>query len=295
MFEATNSAAPWPSPRALCIALLTHAAALALLLTVRFGSAAALVRPSEITLLAPRSSRAARLERAPRSPRVFRPLRAPSQPEIPNLAALELPPAPVTEAMPVPGPAPEIPQMDRARFRLKTDNFGETSAVRKPALLKPGPLNAAEPWAFEAVSAERVPGRAAAARVGGFSDGTSRAPPSTPPRAVSRASFGETTVSSLATTHLATRPKTSVPAASGVEILFKPRPVYADEARGLHIEGEVLLEVLFEASGEARVLRVVRGLGHGLDESAVAAAREIRFRSAVDATAIVHIVFQLAY
>jgi hypothetical protein len=45
----------------------------------------------------------------------------------------------------------------------------------------------------------------------------------------------------------------------------------------------------------------VRGLGHGLDETAAAAARNIRFRPArrsgdpVDFTAIVHIVFQLAY
>ncbi len=48
-------------------------------------------------------------------------------------------------------------------------------------------------------------------------------------------------------------------------------------------------------------MRVVRGLGHGLDETAIAAAREIRFRPArqngapVDSDAIVHIQFQLAY
>ena len=59
--------------------------------------------------------------------------------------------------------------------------------------------------------------------------------------------------------------------------------------------------MIFAATGEARVLGVVRGLGHGLDESAAAAARAIRFRpaerggEAVDFKAIVHIVFQLAY
>ena len=58
---------------------------------------------------------------------------------------------------------------------------------------------------------------------------------------------------------------------------------------------------LFAASGPARVLATVRGLGYGLDESAVAAAEAIRFRPAeragipADSTAIVHIVFQLAY
>jgi TonB family protein len=88
---------------------------------------------------------------------------------------------------------------------------------------------------------------------------------------------------------------------SAAEILFKPRPAYTDEARRLQIEGEVLLEILFGASGEARVLRMLRGLGHGLDENAISAAREIRFRPArrggadVDSSAVVHIVFQVAY
>lgn len=86
-----------------------------------------------------------------------------------------------------------------------------------------------------------------------------------------------------------------------VEILAKPRPAYTDEARRLRLEGEVLLEVLFSASGTARVTRLLRGLGHGLDENAGAAAAAIRYRPAeragvpVDAVAIVHIVFQLAY
>jgi len=91
------------------------------------------------------------------------------------------------------------------------------------------------------------------------------------------------------------------PAAAAVEILFKPNPVYTQEARDLKLEGEVLLEVEFSASGQLHVNRVVRGLGHGLDEAAVAAANKIRFKPAmrsgqpVDSTAIVHVVFQLAY
>jgi TonB family protein len=85
-----------------------------------------------------------------------------------------------------------------------------------------------------------------------------------------------------------------------VEILYKPKPAYTDEARRLNIEGEVLLEVVFEANGELRVNRVVRGLGHGLDEAAVGATTKIKFKpaqrngSAVDSTAIVHVVFQTA-
>jgi TonB family protein len=85
-----------------------------------------------------------------------------------------------------------------------------------------------------------------------------------------------------------------------VEIISKPTPTYTDEARKLRIEGEVLLEVMFEASGRLRVLRVVRGLGHGLDENAQRAAEQIRFKPAMkdgqpaDSTATVHIIFQLA-
>jgi len=91
------------------------------------------------------------------------------------------------------------------------------------------------------------------------------------------------------------------PATAPVEITFKPKPVYTDEARSLKLEGEVLLEVSFSANGTLHVNRVVRGLGHGLDEAAVAAANKIRFKPALrngqpmDSTAIVHVTFQMAY
>ncbi len=84
------------------------------------------------------------------------------------------------------------------------------------------------------------------------------------------------------------------------EILFKPTPVYTQEARNLRIEGEVLLEVVLEASGSLRVLRVVHGLGHGLDDNAVKAAQQIHFKPAMrdgqptDSTVVLHIIFQLA-
>jgi TonB family protein len=84
------------------------------------------------------------------------------------------------------------------------------------------------------------------------------------------------------------------------EILSKPVPIYTDEARTQRIEGEVLLEVVLEATGKLRVLKVVRGLGHGLDDAAVHAAEQIRFKPALkdgqpsDSTAVLHIIFQLA-
>jgi len=91
------------------------------------------------------------------------------------------------------------------------------------------------------------------------------------------------------------------PATTPVEITFKPQPVYTDEARSLKLEGEVLLEVMFNANGTLHVNRVVRGLGHGLDEAAIAAANKMRFKPALrmgqptDSTAVVHVLFQLAY
>jgi TonB family protein len=93
----------------------------------------------------------------------------------------------------------------------------------------------------------------------------------------------------------------SGPATNPVEITYKPNPVYSDEARQLRIEGEVLLEVMFGSNGQLHVNRVVRGLGHGLDEAAAAAAGKMRFKPAlrngepVDSTAVVHVIFQLAY
>jgi TonB family protein len=100
----------------------------------------------------------------------------------------------------------------------------------------------------------------------------------------------------------AQRPKPAVSASPviPVEIVSKPRPDYTDEARQKRLEGEVVLEVLFTAGGRSQVVRVVQGLGSGLDEAAVAAAEKIVFKparrdgEAIDYTAVVRIIFQLA-
>ena len=90
------------------------------------------------------------------------------------------------------------------------------------------------------------------------------------------------------------------PASAPVSIQSKPTPVYTSEARQLRVEGEVLLNVVFTADGQIRILNVVRGLGHGLDEAAQRAAQGIRFSPAmrdghpVDSNATLHIVFQLS-
>jgi TonB family protein len=84
------------------------------------------------------------------------------------------------------------------------------------------------------------------------------------------------------------------------EVLSKPTPAYTAEARALKLEGDVLLEVVLSSSGRIQVVRVVRSLGHGLDEAAIRAAEQIKFKPAtrggtpVDSTATLRIVFQLA-
>jgi TonB family protein len=84
-----------------------------------------------------------------------------------------------------------------------------------------------------------------------------------------------------------------------VEILFKPKPAYTAEAREMRLEGEVSLQVVFQASGTIRVVRVLQGLGHGLDETAQQAALRVRFKPAlrggvpVDTNATIKISFEL--
>jgi TonB family protein len=92
----------------------------------------------------------------------------------------------------------------------------------------------------------------------------------------------------------------SAPDATPVEVLWKPRPAYTSEARTKKLEGAVTLEVVFHASGQVQVLRVIHGLGSGLDESARAAAEQIRFRPGkkdgvpVDRTGLIQITFELS-
>jgi outer membrane biosynthesis protein TonB len=58
---------------------------------------------------------------------------------------------------------------------------------------------------------------------------------------------------------------------------------------------------MFGANGTLHVNRIVKGLGHGLDEAATSAANKMRFKPALrngqpmDSTAIVHVSFQMAY
>jgi len=110
---------------------------------------------------------------------------------------------------------------------------------------------------------------------------------------------GSAGIPAVATAEVA-RPVVATVAKTDLEILSKPTPVYTPEARQLRVQGDVVLRVLFRASGQVVVQGVVRGLGHGLDEEARRVAQLIRFRPAtvngqpVDSTNNITISFQLA-
>jgi TonB family protein len=133
---------------------------------------------------------------------------------------------------------------------------------------------------------------------GGFGSEVAQAAPSHATGQLQTGGFGTQAVAQ------GSAPKKRVDAGSAsseVQITFKPTPAYTAEARQLRIEGEVLLEVMFGGNSQLHVNRVVRGLGHGLDESAITATKQMQYKPAlnkgepVDSTAIVHVTFQLAY
>jgi TonB family protein len=92
----------------------------------------------------------------------------------------------------------------------------------------------------------------------------------------------------------------SAPAFTPPVVISEPKARYTAEAQEARIQGEVTLQVRFLASGQVEVIRVVNGLGHGLDEEAKHVAENIRFKPAerngqpVDHTTLIHVTFQLA-
>jgi protein TonB len=65
---------------------------------------------------------------------------------------------------------------------------------------------------------------------------------------------------------------------------YCPDPQYTDEAREAKLQGAVTLLVLVGADGRASQIRIVRGIGLGLDDRAVQAIRSWKFVPALDAS-----------
>jgi len=58
------------------------------------------------------------------------------------------------------------------------------------------------------------------------------------------------------------------------------RPSYTDEARHAHVQGRVRIELAVDDQGQVSSAHVLDGLGYGLDEAALEAARRLRFAPA---------------
>jgi TonB family protein len=61
-------------------------------------------------------------------------------------------------------------------------------------------------------------------------------------------------------------------------VISRVEPKYTDEAREAHLSGTVVLEAIVRTDGSVDVVRVVRSLGMGLDESAIDALKQWKFR-----------------
>ena len=132
----------------------------------------------------------------------------------------------------------------------------------------------------------------------GFGNGIANPPPSTKKGTVHEGGFAN---ESVVTEAPKKRAASSESPTTPVDILEKPHPQYTAEGRSLKIEGDVVLDMVFLANGSIQVNQVISGLGHGLDEAAVRAAQQIKFKPAkregqpVDFPARVRIEFRLAY
>jgi TonB family protein len=129
----------------------------------------------------------------------------------------------------------------------------------------------------------------------GFSDGVAGGTGSGPRGKIQQGAFKDNTAVET--------PKVMVASTGNettVQVISHPAPQYTPEAKQMKIQGDVVLEVRFSADGRVHVIRVVRGLGHGLDEQAIRVAEATHFKPAtrdgrpVDITTYYRIDFQLA-
>jgi TonB family protein len=284
------------------------------------------ITPPKVKIVAPPVQLMAKLDppkiEAPK-PEILPP--APVKLDVPKPLPV-IPPAPPKAVAPPPAPKvglfasnkPTLVANNQEKPSPKTGGFGD------PVGAKPNPNSTSN--AIASVGAfNRAPGEAAgagAARkgvvtgagfgagvVGGVAGGTSHGtvasagfsngvvggtPGGTGHGTVGSAGFGAKQAAQTVAI------KNDEPAFVPPVVISEPKAQYTSEAQQQHVQGEVTLQVRFLASGQVEVLRVVSGLGHGLDEQARHVAENIRFKPAqkngqpVDHVTLIHITFQLA-
>jgi TonB family protein len=61
-------------------------------------------------------------------------------------------------------------------------------------------------------------------------------------------------------------------------VIFQVEPQYSEEARKAKLSGIVILDLIVDPAGHARNIRVMSGAGMGLDEKAIEAVQQWRFK-----------------
>jgi TonB family protein len=64
--------------------------------------------------------------------------------------------------------------------------------------------------------------------------------------------------------------------------IFQPEAEFSDEARRAKYEGMVVVSLIVDAQGNPQNVHVTRALGMGLDEKAIEAVKQYRFKPAID-------------
>ena len=283
---------------------------------------------SAVTLFAPAAPLLPKREPMPRAipHRPYTSFQPPRRPEIvlepaslpiaPALSVTRTPALPLAPATQTPVVAPPpVPVM-----KVETGVF----ASNVPATAVSEPLRVNRNAGFSPSGLPETPihtARTAIPDVSGFGDSTHRSPATPAATGISHSSgFAASSTGGWASSRMArgitdsgfgamapaasrlsSVPRPVAAAVESVQILQKPRPAYTEEARKLQIEGDVVLETVFTARGEVRIVRIVRGLGHGLDENALVAAQNIHFIPAqrdgrpIDLAGTIRVTFQLAY
>lgn len=172
-------------------------------------------------------------------------------------------PEPKKAAPPPPEPAPDTPKAaPKAKAAARP-----AAAVAKPAAEAPPPAAGGSPGAD-------IPDFGLSLGSGGGPGGL--AVPAGPRAEAAPAASVQVTKKLLA-----------APAATAADACTEPpvkpkvlsisQPAYTAEAREANIAGKVRVELTVDATGKVASARVLEGLGHGLDEAALAAARAATF------------------
>ncbi len=84
------------------------------------------------------------------------------------------------------------------------------------------------------------------------------------------------------------------------QVLQQPKPSYTEEAREAKIEGIVMVSAVIQKNGSVGQIKILKGLGYGLDESVVnTLSRQWKFKPGtlndepVDVSVVMEVSFRL--